>query len=629
MSTGTPNNPANNVQQPAESGSSNSNNQTTVKDHLTGAVQATGQTTSLFNAFYVFKYTGGASLVSRALYSSLDENSTPNGDKPEVVSNPTASAIINWASGLGERSNEFGLNNSTYSWSDFLFCKYYGIIPNNRMITLRKYPLGSQDNAAVKRGKAVVTNLPVAQAVTWFGPGTPNSINSIWQNKWSLAWKKQTTDAQNVQGNEIVNFSTALTNFLGNNANEAAKKAFAILATYGDIAADNLGEIPADKFASIGAATIEAKMQEFQKNLYSNTGAFFNQVLGPVNVKNSFLYRDRGLSPNAPDSTWEVTFDYKTDSYFGMGQRRVGLDIMANMLELTYSSGEWLESLNVYYKNLGLALKPDEQKWIEDCLTNGNFDAMGLAEVYARIAEARIDVIISTMKQLAIEGKDLAVEAVGTLVKGNSAEILNQLKDPNSDKYKTIRNGIKIELTKALAGTFPGFVQQRANVGSIATGNWHLTIGNPMNPIMRIGDLIVRDCELTFGDELGADDFPIDLSFKVTLSPTKPRNSRDIRQTFNAGRADYIDTSLGNTADQMNSYGLQAKILQAESAGVNTDGQKPPTANDVTGKDHASAWLNSRYGPGTVNGNFLEQVYFYQPTVTEFNYTKKKKELGL
>jgi len=179
-------------------------------------------------------------------------------------------------------------------------------------------------------------------------------------------------------------------------------------------------------------------------------------------------------------------------------------------------------------------------------------------------------------------------------------------------------------LTKALAGTFPGFVQQRANVGNIPTGNWHLTIGNPMNPIMRIGDLVVKSCELTFGEELGADDFPIDMTFKVVLGPTKPRDGRDIRKTFNAGRADYVETFMGHTADQGNTYGVVNKLLTAESAGTDAKALADGVADAAA--DHASVWLNSRYGEGTVNAKFLESVYFYKPGVTEFDWTQKMKK---
>ena len=77
-----------------------------------------------------------------------------------------------------------------------------------------------------------------------------------------------------------------------------------------------------------------------------------------------------------------------------MNQRRVGLDILANMLELTYSSGEWLESLNIYYKNAGISLSSDEQKAIESCLVEGHLDPGKLAEEYYKIAKTRVDSIL-------------------------------------------------------------------------------------------------------------------------------------------------------------------------------------------------------------------------------------------
>ena len=609
---------------PAANGG-NPNNESKVIDYLTGAVQATGNTTSLFNAFYVFKYSGGVSLVNRALYTSLTEKTTPSGNSPAAVSNPTASVIIDWAAGLAQNGSDFGLENSTYSWSDFLFCKNYGIVPNNRMLTLRKYPLGTQDNAAVKRN-VKVTNLPVAQAVTWFGAGTPNSINDIWQNKWELAWKAGTTDAKNVQGNEIVNFSQALVKALPGDTNQFIVKAIENLAIQADATAGTNGTADLrSKLIQVGNADIERKIQDFQKNLYTDTGAFFNQILGPVNVKNSFLYRDRGLSNQATASTWDITFEYKTDSYFGMNQRRVALDIIANMLELTYSSGEWLESLNIYYKNLGLALSSDEQQHIEACINGGNFDAIQLATVFYNIAEARVDKIISSGINLAKEGLNAGLNGIQALLTGGAGvgDLFKNITSTSDPKYATLRNAIMVELTKALAGTFPGFVQQRANVGNIPTGNWHLTVGNPMNPIMRTGDLVVKSCTLTFGDELGPDDFPIDLSFKVTLAPTKPRDARDIRKTFNAGRTDYVETFMGHTADQGNTYGLVNKLLTAESAGL--DAKNLAASMSDTAADHASTWLNSRYGAKTVNDNFLKTVYFYKPTQTEFDWTKAVK----
>ena len=43
---------------------------------------------------------------------------------------------------------------------------------------------------------------------------------------------------------------------------------------------------------STGKASIEQKRQDFIKGLYSDNGAYFNQIFGPVNVKNQFLMRN-------------------------------------------------------------------------------------------------------------------------------------------------------------------------------------------------------------------------------------------------------------------------------------------------------------------------------------------------
>jgi hypothetical protein len=40
------------------------------------------------------------------------------------------------------------------------------------------------------------------------------------------------------------------------------------------------------------------------------------------------------------------------------------------------------------------------------------------------------------------------------------------------------------------------------------TGQWHLTVGNPLNPIMVVGNLCMQDCNITFSGGMGIQDFP-------------------------------------------------------------------------------------------------------------------------
>ena len=424
-----------------------------------------------------------------------------------------------------------------------------------------------------------------------------------------MPWLKKDTAPKDVQGNNITNFSQALVAALGKaGVNEFVIKAAQNLADQADMEAGNGGLI------QIGKATLEANEQEYLKGLWTDSGAFFNQIQGPVNVKNQFLIRDRGLSPAAPDANWKIVFQYKTDSYFGMSQKRVALDIIANMLSLTYSDGEWLESLNVYYKKLGLALNPTEQALIESAFVGGVLDPDKLVKAFQDIASARSASILEKAASLATA----SAKATVNVLKDTGKSLIGA-KDFKPELYagmdkkekETFENALNIEITKALSESFPKFVQQRANVANIPTGNWHLTIGNPMNPIMRIGDIVVRSCQLEFGDELGPEDFPIDLKFTVTLSPTKPRDSADIRQTFNLGRIDYIETFDSHTFDKANSYGIENKKLQQAGSGNGGDNAAPPPSTDRLST--VSTWLNDRYGKGMGDETFLKEVYFYVP----------------
>ena len=77
-------------------------------------------------------------------------------------------------------------------------------------------------------------------------------------------------------------------------------------------------------------------------------------------------------------------------------------------------------------------------------------------------------------------------------------------------------------------------------INSIVSGEdlglWHLTIGNPLNPIAVMGNLILTNAELSFGDvPLGLDDFPTEIKVAVTLKHCKPRDLTGIAKLFTKG----------------------------------------------------------------------------------------------
>ena len=66
-------------------------------------------------------------------------------------------------------------------------------------------------------------------------------------------------------------------------------------------------------------------------------------------------------------------------------------------------------------------------------------------------------------------------------------------------------------------------------------GEWHLTIGNPLNPIAMIGNLICDGLEIKWSDELGPDDFPIGFDAIVTLKHAMGRDRDAVESMFNRG----------------------------------------------------------------------------------------------
>ena len=68
------------------------------------------------------------------------------------------------------------------------------------------------------------------------------------------------------------------------------------------------------------------------------------------------------------------------------------------------------------------------------------------------------------------------------------------------------------------------------------TGQWHLTVGNPMNPMLVCGNLCLINASFKFEGPIGYEGFPSKLKMTVELEPGRPRDKSEIESMFNAGR---------------------------------------------------------------------------------------------
>ena len=84
------------------------------------------------------------------------------------------------------------------------------------------------------------------------------------------------------------------------------------------------------------------------------------------------------------------------------------------------------------------------------------------------------------------------------------------------------------------------------------TGLWHVTIGNPLNPIMSMGNLIMTDCQVQHCGPLGMDDFPTELKVTVTLAHARGRDSIDIQKMYTKGQSGIYNQLLKH--EQSNAF---------------------------------------------------------------------------
>ena len=73
-------------------------------------------------------------------------------------------------------------------------------------------------------------------------------------------------------------------------------------------------------------------------------------------------------------------------------------------------------------------------------------------------------------------------------------------------------------LLYALTETFTrDLVFPSSVLSGLPTGEWHLVVGNPCNPIAMMGNLICQKIDIVFGETLGPDDFPTELTAKIEM----------------------------------------------------------------------------------------------------------------
>lgn len=424
------------------------------------------------------------------------------GNNVPLMDSPDTRKRIRQVSGcsvkeLVQASSEGILGRATYSYSDFMFCKHLGKVSNNYMITLRRFPLpvddfiGAEGVDITDRKNSSSKNAScIGCMITWLGV-SGNEMSSILKYNFKMPFKEQTADFQdkNASADENQTMLNGMFSIFDSKYREQYQQGYA-------------GEAANVAFKYLGFPVGNPP--------YRGLAGFRDQtkVYGPIDsIRTTYTRAEEGLSYT---QKFSLVFEYELRSYNGVNPRQAMLDLISNILNVTYTTGSFwgggyrgyashqsnvFANLNVFKAKGGFTNFLDA--FIEDC-SNGWSSAKNMVKSGS---------IKDLLQQLNSIG--------GMLVSG----LLNKLGRPQKAMYNSLLSPAPI-------------------------GFWHVTIGNPRHPIMSIGNMVITDVSIEHNGPLGLDDFPTGLKVTVELDRGKVRDLRDIEKLYMQGN-NRIYSSMG------------------------------------------------------------------------------------
>lgn len=441
---------------------------------------------SMANRWVLFQYKGMLN-SNLTLNDYMDDSGSAlhSRDYRDLVNNPSANKLINYFNDLGKSAMK-------YSPEDFIYCRYNGRIPNNYMITVRRFGVPIVDNLFdgtvydYKSKRVVNTDMfDISRAVTWMSEVTGNKLEEMMSWTVGYNWEEITSDIQTIQSN-------------ANGINEGSPILGVGTTGFG------LGSA-ISSIATMGSGVNSPQAQKLEKNAGFDylKETYPNFELGPWNVINKLTMRKRGLNHS---HDLKIKFHYNLAAWGKRNPKLAFLDIIANLLVLTYNTAPFWGGSYRFIGNGNFGSPLGDRKLLEGGDLGG----------FLRSVVGDIGSIMSN-----VFGNGKGGFSVDSVLKG--------LGDVGGDMLggwlgKNINTPQGAQAIQALLSGEP-------------TGQWHVTIGNPFNPIAMIGNLTLKETAFNLKGPLGYDDFPTELEVTMTLVPGRPRDAAEVETMLNAGRS--------------------------------------------------------------------------------------------
>lgn len=531
---------------------------------------------SLFNPYYGLDPKGvgpGQWAVAQSDWNTADNI---NGFKYNYLGDCRISTLVN----LSKYTRSI-LGQARYKYSDFMFCKELGM-PNNHLITLRRYasPVGDQihgqgavsnnyfittisnqdlgyDESTDKDGKSTknaknvgntksktVKNYDNAAKVSdighlccYFG-GEDNKLQDIIKYSFKQTYKTMNSELQQQRSREDERQSIlgATINTLSGEYRQHIAKSSAgnnnLLSMWGEKHHDGL------------VRGIFGK-----PSWYHNEEALYhidkNKIYEPKNTIQEIDYYEGKIQFQ---HEFSLVFSYEMRAYDNISPKAAMLDLIGNVLRTCGTVGNFwggARQINGPQPNASGWNKANhmiDNTWDAlgsgiGTMFSGGFSMDSIMAGLSKMMSSDVGQLVSGLVKKAEETATQLVNATKNIVNGDASA---------AEYFGGIWDGIKglnkatgfSEMAKAKLKDSLGRPQLYAWDSLLSggdTGMWHLTIGNPLRPIMTFGNLEVTNTTIEHSGPLGIDDFPTKLKVTVQLKHARPRDIQDIEKMYAFG----------------------------------------------------------------------------------------------
>ena len=487
---------------------------------------------SIANKYALFNFQGFNGSVAQSQWKNYNDNTTA-GPNPlmggEQAHNVTIPKVIQYFKDTYPKIS--------YSPSDFLYSKYYKKIPVNHLVTLRRFPTPIADNiynlgvriapsSAAENGtgsdvsaqeRVDATQVAGVTAITYMGETAGNKLDDLLKMSFGLKYKQLTGEMESIDTGE-------------QGGGYTKQPFYNKIGSVGRAIADvSKGETAGSKFRKqngAGSSTADRLNSTYP-----------NFVLGPVNVVNETMIRDMGLKFT---NDIKLQFEYELRSLSFVNPKVAMIDIISNMLTMTTNNAQFFGGGHRYYGSAGF-----------------------VASAFGNPSLLKAGDFSGYMGSIA---KDVNKGVSNVFGDGNGSFSGESILKGGLKAGKQMLGNALGNMLRDMMGSTGGTQATKAFISGEPTGDWHITIGNPLNPIAMMGNMICDNSTMTLGKGLGYDDFPMEVKFEIDLKHGKPRDKGDIENMFNAGQGRIYASARGEE-DILNLAGIDVATYGSNKAG--------------------------------------------------------------